>query len=743
MASSLLTIHVLIPLFFLVLLGAGFVIQFYRPASRLGNLLKVLEVAVDKASKRKASLAEIRELFSIDERLGHLWKEYQESLYLERQIQGAEEVVVGARASVPAEIYWNPQSVVDGRVHAEFTKHIPGLLTGVGIIGTFWGIIEGLSVFQVSDNPGAVRQSLETLMHAVGSSFGVSATAIFLAMAFTGYEKWKLSKLYRHTEKIAESIDARFDAGASEEFLARLVESSEETTSQVKILKDSLVKELGEVLRQQTEAQIQSFREANTQLQQRMEASAQSQIVAAEQQNRALGDAIAQSIREGLAQPLEDIKDAVKQASGDQSAAAIGMLKDVMTSFSQRLNDLFGGQINGINELNQETSNAMQAAVQALNGLVGKLEESQQRSGEAMSERLTSTLEAMELHQQSLNNQNQAFIEQLKLLITDTQSATSQKLEDTLDVLNAKVASMLEQQQSQQSAGLHTLMQDVATMLDTQRQSLNVALENLIGQVSQVMQHQRDSQDQSLAAIDQRQQVLAQQTDESVGALKGAVDGLVKGLGEATAGIQSSVRQLVEQADRTNTSIRESVSLMANMTSSTVKQMGDGAAMVSQAAEKLRDSGIKAAETFNRITVVTNNLNELSGKLSTSATALQSGLTDYKAHRESLSSLVANLSTVVENAKAEAGMTQEVLSRIQSATRSLVEAQHNADNYLAGISDVLAKAHDKFSGATIDTLSKVNISFHKQLETSVALLNGAIQELEASLGNLAPGAARV
>lgn len=739
---TLLSFHVLVPLLFLIGLVIAFLSKFWLPAKQLGKVLESLQGKVKEASDKKAALEEMRVLFSTDRRLSHLWKEFQDSLYLERETRDAEEVVTGARASVPAETYWNSQSVVDGRVHVEFTKHIPGLLTGVGIIGTFLGIIVGLRSFQVSDNPGAVRQSLEALMHSVSSAFFVSALAIFLAMLLTYFEKSKLARLYQLTSDIAESIDARFDAGASEDYVTQLVASAKETSSQVKILKDSLIQELGDILRQQTAAQIQSFREANIQLQQRVEASAQNQIDASEQHNRILGDTIAQSIKDGLSQPLEEIKSVVQQVSGDQSSAAIRMLQEVMTSFSQRLNDLFGGQISGINELNRETSNAMQAAVQALNGLVGKMEESQQRSGEVMTERLTNALESMELHQQNLNNQNQVFIEQLKLLISDTQNVTSQKLEGTLDILNQKVAEMLSQQQSQQSAGINILMQNVAEMLEKQRQGLNTALENLTGQVSQVMQHQRDSQDQSLAVMDQRQQALAKQTDESVGSLKVAVDDLVKGLGEATAGMQSSVRELVEQTNKTNASIEKSVTQMATTTTSTVKQMGDGAALVAHAAEKLRDSGVKAAETFNRITSVTGNLNELSGQLSTSANALQMGLADYKAHREAMGSLVANLNTVVENAKTEAGMTQDVLARIQSATRSLVEAQHQADNYLVGVSDVLAKAHDKFSSATIDTLSKVNISFHKQLEASVALLNGAIQELEAGLGNLAPSTAR-
>jgi hypothetical protein len=39
------------------------------------------------------------------------------------------------------------------------------------------------------------------------------------------------------------------------------------------------------------------------------------------------------------------------------------MLQDVMASFSQRLNDLFGGQISGLSDLNQQTAKSIQEAV--------------------------------------------------------------------------------------------------------------------------------------------------------------------------------------------------------------------------------------------------------------------------------------------------------------------------------------------------------------------------------------------
>src|SRR5262249_47207160 len=156
--------------------------------------------------------------------------------------------VVALRPTVPAEGFFNTQVLVDNRLRTEFFKHLPGIFTGFGIIGTFVGLILGLQAFQVSEVPAVVRQSLTGLMHGVWQAFLVSALAIFLAMVVTLVEKLLLASLYHKVEELNQAIDGQLEAGAGEEYLSRLVQASEEAATQTKILKDALVADLKQVL---------------------------------------------------------------------------------------------------------------------------------------------------------------------------------------------------------------------------------------------------------------------------------------------------------------------------------------------------------------------------------------------------------------------------------------------------------------------------------------------------------------
>lgn len=623
--------------------------------------------------------AEFKKVFSRDKRLAHLWKEYQDSLHVQREERDGQLVVRAIRATVPAEMYFNEQVVVDSRLRTEFFKHLPGLFTGIGIIGTFTGLIEGLRAFQVSENAATVRASLESLMHSVGEAFLISASAIALAMVVTFIEKLLLASLYRRTEEIAHAIDARFESGAGEEYLSRLVKASEESASQSKILKDALVKELGELLRELTSAQIAAGKEQQSHVVERLVQASKDQLEAARQDNQALGQTIANSIQESLKGPLEDIASTVKSASGDQSATAARMLQDVMASFSQRLNDLFGGQISGLNELNQQTARSIQEAVDTLQTLVANIEASSQRSADAMAQRMAEAVEKMEARQEAMNAQSAAFVDQIRQLVANSQSETNQKLQATLETIGTQVAGML------------------TTLGESQMQ---------------VFENNRA-----------REQSMADRARNAVSTMSESVEAVVEELKTAT------------------TQMAQSVATLAQSTTSSVDKMNAGAEALGTASRNFATAGERVSNVMGQVANVSAKLSETSGSLTSGSTAIQELLKDYRVQRDAISQLVTELRATVEAARKEATLTGDVLARIESSAARLGTAQKQADEYLAGVSKVLGEAHSAFASEVKRTLDKANTEFHSKLTLAVGMLSSTVTELDttlAAMGSLVP-----
>ena len=595
---------------------------------------------------------EFKQVFEKDKQFQHLWKEYQESLHFQKEQRDGQQVVTAVRATGPAEMYFNEQTVVDSRLRTEFFKHLPGIFTGIGIIGTFSGLIAGLQQFKVSENAATVRDSLETLMHSVGDAFFVSAGAITAAMLVTLLEKLLLASLYRRTEKIAQAIDACFAPGAGEEYLSRLAKASEESASQSKILKDALVKDLGELLRELTSAQI----------------------AAGKEQQVVLGQTITEGIQQSLKAPLEAIAGTVREASGDQSATAARMLQDVMIGFSQRLNDLFGSQISGLSELNQRTAQSIQEAVGTLHMLVANIEASSQKSADAMAQRIAEAVEKMETRQEAMNAQSAAFIEQIRQMVANSQSETSQKLQVTLETLGTQMAGMLS------SLG--------------------------------------EAQKQVFEGNRAREQEMTDRANHAVSSMSGSVETVIKELGATSAKMEQSVATL------------------ARATTDSVTKMNTGAELIGTASRDFASAGERVSNIMGQTASVASKLVETSGSLTSGAAALQKLLEDYSAQRREVSNLVTELRATVEAARKEASLTTDILARIETSAARLGVAQQQADEYLAGVSRVLGEAHTTFANEVTRTLVKANHEFHAKLTQAVGMLSASVGELESTLATM-------
>ena len=174
----------------LVCISLGFLLKFVLPARRLGQ---ALEKAIDELSAIKegvdGNFVELSEIadgpMERTPDLKHSWSEYAETLHQQKEVgDDGQSRIVCWRATALAETFFSEHAIVYTPLKVDFYKHLPGILTGIGIIGTFLGLIIGLSSFDVSD-PSKAQEELKNLINAVGHAFWVSGAAIALAMVFT------------------------------------------------------------------------------------------------------------------------------------------------------------------------------------------------------------------------------------------------------------------------------------------------------------------------------------------------------------------------------------------------------------------------------------------------------------------------------------------------------------------------------------------------------------------------------
>lgn len=179
----------------------------------------------------RIDLSNIEQLAQNDTHLAQVWAEYNQALESLQQLeQSVQSTSAQWQAISHAENYFTEQALVDSPLQSNFYRHIPGLLTGVGIIGTFTGLIAGLVNFDIA-NPERVQAELSQLVQTVGHAFVISALAITLAMVFTWIEKSVLTARYRQVEQLQQGLDTLFNPLGGAQFMERLTLAAEMQTA--------------------------------------------------------------------------------------------------------------------------------------------------------------------------------------------------------------------------------------------------------------------------------------------------------------------------------------------------------------------------------------------------------------------------------------------------------------------------------------------------------------------------------
>lgn len=693
----------------LVLIGYflfKFLIPSYRISKDLRQTIKKLQNLNGDGQATNVEL--IGKQIMTSQKLSHCWSEFAETLHPQSAPDDmGQERVVRWRSTVPAEVFFNVETLVAIELKTEYFKHQPGILTGIGILGTFIGLLRGLSSFSVSSDPEKVRISLDTLILGVREAFYMSAAAIGLAMLTTLVEKLCVTGRIKQVEELCIELDRLFEGGAGEEYLARLVKAGESSATQTAQLKDALVSDLKEMLtemiRQQTEAIAGSFSE-----------NSKAQIVTTEQS----GDRIAQAISDSLSEPLQKIAAAVNTTTDTNGEVVTRALNEALVSFSQQMKDMFGGQMGDINQLLQQTTTAMQSTVSRFDQLANNLGDAGKNAADVMSERLSVALESMEARQLALNDTMTGFVSQLREIVQSSQTETNNQLQQTLALLAEKVAAMTEQLEKQ--------AQIAADNHNQQQKNLSEYTQNSITALSDKVEHTLKNLDEKM--LDSTAQ-LAEQSKQTAQSHLKIEQHLISQAKQLIEPLTQQVDTLVNNSNQAVESMQSCVTTLRDVTKDNSQRMENSAGTLSLAADNFAKAGVSVAGVIQQTSTVTDKMATTSIALNTAANTVQTALNDYNTASKVISQMVEELKATVETVKNEASVSQSLVNQIKQSAEHLLQAQSSVDGIFKEVCKALAEAHEEFTKNVKSGLVSSNVAYQKELRDSVDILKSVIDDL--------------
>lgn len=239
--------------------------------------------------------------------VGELWHEFDETLVESRD-------GIKIYNTLDADHFFNTTTLGQGVTESRFIAAVPGMLTAIGVFGTFVGLQFGLESLDLT-NPDTMSTTMAPLVAGAATAFKTSVWGIMASLAFNVVEKLIEGRLINKIRAFQLKTDRLFDRTLGEQALLDIQGNTSES--------EQLLRVLGEQIGDKIQEGISS--------------------------------AIAPQM-EKLAKVMEDMAD--RQASGAESA-----LRDLVESFSDKLGDA-----------GQRQADSMETSAEALSTAMGKLD---------------------------------------------------------------------------------------------------------------------------------------------------------------------------------------------------------------------------------------------------------------------------------------------------------------------------------------------------------------------------------
>ena len=163
--------------------------------------------------------------------LGLTWKEFVETLILPAPDSGDP-----IRNTGEVSRYLNDDTVIFPHVSFGFYQSVPNLLTGIGILGTFFGLAAGVgsaSVGLSSNDPTQITNSLQHLLSGASLAFLTSIAGVSGSILFLVVERLVSRQLHLELDEWVGAIELRLERVTPEAVALKQLEEAKESTRQL------------------------------------------------------------------------------------------------------------------------------------------------------------------------------------------------------------------------------------------------------------------------------------------------------------------------------------------------------------------------------------------------------------------------------------------------------------------------------------------------------------------------------
>ena len=202
-------------------------IGYSRPLYRLKSFAKTIEKSKD-----------LSELSQECEKLSVLCSDYDITRTIEKD---------GEKKTLhSAEEFFNSSELARARgINLKHINAAPGVLSGLGVLGTFLGLTLSVTTFDSTDS-AAIMTSIKTLLDGMGTAFITSLAGMFFSAIYIFFQKRFYNNYDNAIAVLVRQLDQKFHISADEIIIAENEKKNREILARLKAIEES--KEVNEKL---------------------------------------------------------------------------------------------------------------------------------------------------------------------------------------------------------------------------------------------------------------------------------------------------------------------------------------------------------------------------------------------------------------------------------------------------------------------------------------------------------------
>ena len=149
------------------------------------------------------------------------------------------------------------ESIINRHLNARFHSAVPGLLTSLGILGTFVGLTYGLAQVQGTFGDSTeLKKGIEELLKGASIAFSTSVWGILLSVAFSLFEKREMKVVRLAVSHVQDLMNATIPRRTSEAWLSEISVQSSQQTRELKRFNTDLAVSIAQALDEKLAARI-------------------------------------------------------------------------------------------------------------------------------------------------------------------------------------------------------------------------------------------------------------------------------------------------------------------------------------------------------------------------------------------------------------------------------------------------------------------------------------------------------